>query len=213
MSQMSKEEALVVYDLLEERFPDAKAELEYSNPYELLVATILSAQCTDVRVNKVTRVLFAEYPTPEDIVNLSQEELGKIIYSCGFYRNKSKNTLETTRIILDKYDGKVPETIEELVKLPGVGKKTANVVASNAFGVPAIAVDTHVFRTANRLGLAEATTVEKTEKQLEEILPKSKWTKAHHLLIFLGRYICKSQNPECSNCPLTEHCQYFNQNR
>lgn len=213
MSQMSKEEALVVYDLLEERFPDAKAELEYSNPYELLVATILSAQCTDVRVNKVTRVLFAEYPTPEDIVNLSQEELGKIIYSCGFYRNKSKNILETTRIILDKYDGKVPETIEELVKLPGVGKKTANVVASNAFGVPAIAVDTHVFRTANRLGLAEATTVEKTEKQLEEILPKSKWTKAHHLLIFLGRYICKSQNPECSNCPLTEHCQYFNQNR
>ncbi len=213
MSRMSKEEALVVYDLLEVRFPDAKAELEFSNPYELLIATILSAQCTDVRVNKVTRVLFEKYPTPEDIAKLSQEELGKIIYSCGFYRNKSKNILETTRILLDKYDGKVPETIKELVKLPGVGKKTANVVASNAFGVPAIAVDTHVFRTSNRLGLAEATTVEKTEKQLEEILPRENWTKAHHLLIFLGRYICKSQNPDCPNCPLTKHCKYFNQNR
>ncbi|MCD1146640.1 endonuclease III [Peptoniphilus sp. KCTC 25270] len=209
LARMTKKRAEEIYFILEEMFPDAKAELNFTNPYELLIATILSAQCTDVRVNQVTEVLFKKYPNPEDIANLSQEELEKEIYTCGFYRNKAKNILSATRILLEEYNGVVPETIEELVKLPGVGKKTANVVASCAFGVPAIAVDTHVFRTSNRLGLANADTVEKTEAQLEKIWPKEFWSKGHHLLIFLGRRVCKSRKPLCEECNLSMECKYY----
>ncbi|MDD7363611.1 MAG: endonuclease III [Peptoniphilus sp.] len=207
--RISEKEAMEVYDILEETFPDAKAELHYNTPYELLVATILSAQCTDVRVNKVTEVLFQEYNTPEKMTTLSQEELEDKIHSCGVYRNKAKNILASSRILLDKYDGEVPETIKELMTLPGVGRKTANVVASNAFGVPAIAVDTHVFRVSNRIGLADSKNVEGTERQLMEIWPESRWSKGHHLLIFLGRRICKAQRPLCEACSLTEHCLYY----
>lgn len=209
MARITKKKAEEIYHILLKMFPGAKAELDYRNPYELLIATILSAQCTDVRVNKVTAVLFEKYPSPEDIVELSQEELEKIIFTCGFYRNKAKNILSTTATLLKDYDGKVPEDINELVKLPGVGKKTANVVASTAFGIPAIAVDTHVFRTSNRLGLANADTVEKTEKQLERIWPKEYWSKGHHLLIFLGRRICKSRKPMCEECDLSMLCNYY----
>lgn len=199
-----------VIEILLKRFPDAQAELDHKTPFELLVATILSAQCTDIRVNKITEELFKNYNRPEDFLNLSQEELGKMIYSCGFYRNKSKSILGTSRILMEEYEGRVPETIDELMKLPGVGRKTANVVASNAFGVPAIAVDTHVFRVSNRIGLANSKNVLDTEKDLMENIPKEMWTKAHHLLIFQGRRICKSRTPLCDECPLTEYCLYYN---
>lgn len=207
--QMTREDALRVYGILEDTFPDARAELDYTIPYELLVATILSAQCTDVRVNKVTNVLFENYNTPEKMVTLSQEELEEYIRSCGFYRNKAKNILATSRIILDRYDGEIPGTIEELMTLPGVGRKTANVVGSNVLDIPAIAVDTHVFRVSNRLGLADAKNVDKTEEQLMDIWPEDCWSKGHHLLIFLGRRICKAQNPLCEECTLTDYCEYY----
>ncbi len=153
---LDKKEINKVIDLLLELYPDAKAELNFTNPFELLIATILSAQCTDVRVNKTTDSLFKDLKTPEDYLKLTEEELGKRIYSCGFYKTKSKNILETCRILIEKHNGKVPETIEELMELPGVGRKTANVVVSNAFGTPAIAVDTHVFRVSNRIGLSNS---------------------------------------------------------
>lgn len=207
--QMTREDALRVYGILEDTFPDARAELDYTTPYELLVATILSAQCTDVRVNKVTNVLFENYNTPEKMVTLSQEELEEYIRSCGFYRNKAKNILAASRIILDRYDGEIPGTIEELMTLPGVGRKTANVVGSNVLDIPAIAVDTHVFRVSNRLGLADAKNVDKTEEQLMDIWPEDCWSKGHHLLIFLGRRICKAQNPLCEECTLTDYCEYY----
>ena len=207
--QMTREDALRVYAILEDTFPDARAELDYTTPYELLVATILSAQCTDVRVNKVTNVLFENYNTPEKMVTLSQEELEEYIRSCGFYRNKAKNILAASRIILDRYDGEIPGTIEELMTLPGVGRKTANVVGSNVLDIPAIAVDTHVFRVSNRLGLADAKNVDKTEEQLMDIWPEDCWSKGHHLLIFLGRRICKAQNPLCEECTLTDYCEYY----
>ena len=194
---------------MEDTFPDARAELDYTTPYELLVATILSAQCTDVRVNKVTNVLFENYNTPEKMVTLSQEKLEEYIRSCGFYRNKAKNILAASRIILDRYDGEIPGTIEELMTLPGVGRKTANVVGSNVLDIPAIAVDTHVFRVSNRLGLADAKNVDKTEEQLMDIWPEDCWSKGHHLLIFLGRRICKAQNPLCEECTLTDYCEYY----
>lgn len=207
--QMTREGALRVYGILEDTFPDARAELDYTTPYELLVATILSAQCTDVRVNKVTNVLFENYNTPEKMVTLSQEELEEYIRSCGFYRNKAKNILAASRIILDRYDGEIPGTIEGLMTLPGVGRKTANVVGSNVLDIPAIAVDTHVFRVSNRLGLADAKNVDKTEEQLMDIWPEDCWSKGHHLLIFLGRRICKAQNPLCEECTLTDYCEYY----
>ncbi|MGN9165062.1 endonuclease III [Tissierellaceae bacterium HCP3S3_D8] len=208
-NMLNKKEIDIVIDLLLGLYPDAKAELNFTNPFELLIATILSAQCTDVRVNKTTDSLFKELKTPEDYIELGQEELGKRIYSCGFYKNKSKNIIEACKIIIDKYDGKVPDTIEELMKLPGVGRKTANVVASNAFGVPAIAVDTHVFRVSNRIGLADSKNVLDTEKDLMDNIDKNMWTKAHHLIIFHGRRICKARNPLCEECPIRPYCLYY----
>ncbi len=198
-----------VLDILEEEFPDAKAELNYTTPFELLIATILSAQCTDVRVNLTTDVLFKKYNTPEKILQLSVEELGEYIKSCGFYNTKSKNILLTSEILVKEYDSKVPNTMKELVKLPGVGRKTANVVLSNAFGVPSIAVDTHVFRVSNRIGIANGKDVEETEKQLRRRIDRSRWSKSHHVLIFHGRRICKARNPLCASCPVNSYCLYY----
>lgn len=198
--------------MLEELYPDAKAELNFSNPFELLIATILSAQCTDVRVNKVTEKLFREYKTPEDYLKLTEEELGEKIRSCGFYNNKSKNILGTCEMLVKEYDGKVPDTREELMKLPGVGRKTANVVLSNAFSKDAIAVDTHVFRVSNRIGLSNSSNVLDTEKDLMENIEKNMWSKAHHLLIFHGRRICKARKPLCEKCPLDSYCIYYKEN-
>ncbi|GFN35780.1 endonuclease III [Tepidimicrobium xylanilyticum] len=206
---LAKEEIKKVIDILMELYPDAKAELNYSNPFELLIATILSAQCTDAQVNRTTEKLFKELKTPEDYLKLTDEELGERIRSCGFYKTKSKNILSTCRLLIEKFNGQVPNTIEELMTLPGVGRKTANVVLSNAFSIPAIAVDTHVFRVSNRIGLADSDNVLETEKDLMNNIDKSMWSKAHHLLIFHGRRICKARKPLCQKCPLTDYCIYY----
>lgn len=206
-----KKEIEIVIDILLELYPDAKAELNYTNPFELLIATILSAQCTDVQVNKTTEVLFKDFKTPMDFLELSVEELGDKIHSCGFYKTKSNNILKTCRILVGKYNSEVPNTLEELMTLPGVGKKTANVVVSNVFDTPAIAVDTHVFRVANRIGLANSNNVGGTEMDLMGNINKNMWTKAHHLLIFHGRRICKARKPLCEKCPLTTYCLYYNE--
>lgn len=199
-----------VLDELDNLYPDAHCELVHSSPFELLVSTILSAQTTDVRVNIVTEDLYKEYNTPEKMLELSQEELQEKIRTIGFFRNKSKHILNTSRIIIDDYDGQVPSSREELMKLPGVGRKTANVVISNAFGQQAIAVDTHVFRVSNRIGLADSDKVEGTEEDLMENIPEDEWTKTHHLIIFHGRRMCKARNPECEICPIKDICFYYN---
>lgn len=200
-----------VLDELQKMYPDAHCELNNSSPFELLIATILSAQSTDVRVNIVTEELFKEHNTPETMLKLSQEELQEEIRTIGFFRNKSKHILATSRILIDDYDSKVPESREELMKLPGVGRKTANVVISNAFDQQAIAVDTHVFRVSNRIGLADSENVEETEKDLMEHIPEDEWTRTHHLLIFHGRRTCKARNPQCEICPIKDICFYYNE--
>jgi len=206
---LSKKEIKEVLKSLKELYPEAKSELEYNSPFELLIATILAAQCTDKRVNKVTTELYKKYNTPESFLSLSEEELGNHIKSCGFYRMKSRNILNTCRILVEKFDSRVPDTIEELMELPGVGKKTANVVVSNAYGKDAIAVDTHVFRVSNRIGLANSKDVVGTEEQLMKNIEKKLWSDAHHWLIFHGRRVCKARKPRCEICPLTDKCLYY----
>ena len=208
--RLNKEEIDIVLEILLELYPDAEAELDHNNPFELLIATILSAQCTDIRVNKVTKVLFDKVKTPKEFLALSITELGEIIHSCGFYNTKSKNILGTCLLLEEKFNGKVPDNLEDLMSLPGVGRKTANVVISNAFGVPAIAVDTHVFRVSNRIGLANSKNVEDTEVELMKRINRELWTKAHHMLIFHGRRVCKARSPMCEICPISPYCLYYN---
>lgn len=203
---MDKRKISEIINTLSGIFSD-KPALKFDTPYQLLVAVILSAQCTDERVNKVTAELFKEYGTPEKMLTLSAEELEKKIYSCGFYKEKAKHILSTSRDIIEKFGGRVPETLEDLRTLAGVGRKTANVVYAVAFGGDAIAVDTHVFRVSNRLGLASADDVYKTELALMENLDKKDWSRAHHYLIYLGRSFCKSKNPDCINCPVRNFCE------
>jgi len=198
-----------IIDILSKDYEGAKCALNFQSPYELLIATILSAQCTDERVNIVTNELFKEYNTPEKMITLSEEELGEKVHSCGFYKNKAKNILGATRDILSKYNGEVPKTMEELIELPGVGRKTANVVLSNAFGVPAIAVDTHVFRVSNRLGIAKGKTPEEVEEKLMKNIPKKMWSDAHHYIIWHGRKVCNARKPNCEQCSLAPYCEYF----
>ncbi len=205
---LKKDEINFVIDILEKLYPDAKAELNYTTPFELLIATILSAQCTDVRVNIVTETLFKKAKTPQDINDMQIEDLMKIIKTCGLYKSKAKNIKSTCEVLQREYDGLVPSDRDELTKLAGVGRKTANVVVSNAFGIPAIAVDTHVFRVSNRLGLTYADNVLDTERQLMKKIPKSKWTKMHHAIIFHGRRQCKARKPLCDDCKLNEVCLY-----
>lgn len=205
----SSEEIKEILDLLEIQYPDAECELHYTTPFELLVATILSAQCTDVRVNKVTDEMFKVCNTPKQFADLSEEEIGEMIKTCGLYKSKAKKIKMTSEILYNDYNSEVPDSLEELVKLPGVGRKTAGVVLSNAFGHPAISVDTHVFRIVNRIGIVETSTPEKTEFELMKVLPKERWSKAHHLFIFLGRRMCKARKPECTDCPIKKHCNYF----
>lgn len=195
-----------ILDKLEEVYHDDACGLDFGTPFELLIATMLSAQCTDVRVNMVTEKLYAVRNTPEQFAELTPEELEPAIKSCGFYHNKAKNIIAASRAILQNFGGEVPQTMEELTSLPGVGRKTANVVMANAWGKDAIAVDTHVFRVSNRLGLAQAKDVEKTEQQLMAHIPKDKWSQAHHWLIWHGRRICHARKPECGRCPVAEWC-------
>lgn len=199
-----------ILDILAATYPDAKPALVFSNPFELLIATILSAQSTDEQVNKVTAKLFAHYKTPQEIAQLTQEQLEEYIKGCGLYKNKSKNILATCKILVEKYGGQVPDTLEQLMELPGVGRKTANVVLSNAFGQDAIAVDTHVFRVSNRLGLACAKDPLETEKQLQQNIPQKYWSQAHHWLIYHGRLICKARKPKCRKCPVESLCPKIN---
>ncbi|WJH34146.1 endonuclease III [Paenibacillus aurantius] len=196
-----------VLDTMAAMFPDAHCELNHSNPFELTIAVLLSAQCTDETVNKVTVSLFEKYKKPEDYLSVPLSELEQDIRRIGLFRNKAKNIQKLCEMILEKYDGRIPEKHEQLVELPGVGRKTANVVVSNAFGVPAIAVDTHVERVSKRLGLAKETdSVLEVEKKLMKKIPKDEWSLAHHRFIFFGRYHCKAQNPQCEVCPLLETC-------
>ena len=204
MTKTAKEKAL---SKLEEMYPEAKAELEFSNPYEMLVATILSAQCTDKQVNRVTPAVFTRYPDANSMADAKEEDLYPMVKSCGF-RSKAGNIIAACRIIRDEYDGKVPDSMEALTRLPGVGRKTANVVLYNAFGIPAFAVDTHVFRVSNRIGLCKADTVEETEKQMTRLIPREKWGNAHHWLIWHGRRVCKAQHPLCEECGLRDLCEY-----
>ena len=205
---LSEEQRAEALRILKKTYPDAKPALNFSSPFELLVATMLSAQCTDKQVNKCTAVLFPKYNTASAFAALDFETLEPYIKSCGFYRMKGEHILAMSRILVEQYNGEVPQTREELIKLPGVGRKTANVVLSNAFHVPAIAVDTHVFRVSNRIGLAEAKDVEHTERQLMENIPEQDWGDAHHWLIYHGRQVCAAQRPKCGECTLKEICTY-----
>ena len=205
---MNTQEKTTALKILSVEYQDAKPALLFRTPYELLVAVILSAQCTDERVNKVTKILFQEYNTPEKMRSLSQEQLERYIFSCGFYRMKARNILSASKDIIEKFGGEVPNSVNRLTTLAGVGKKTANVVYSVAFGGDAIAVDTHVFRVSNRLGLAKGKTPLEVESGLQKAIPKNDWSKAHHWLIWHGRKVCNSRKPNCENCSLFHVCDY-----
>ena len=198
-----KDEMLAI---LEDTYKDTKSALNFNNPFELLIAVILSAQCTDKRVNVTTARLFAKANTPEAILNMGVENLENEIRDCGLFRNKAKNIIATCHKLCSDYNGQVPSDFDELLKLPGVGRKTANVVSSIAFNRPAIAVDTHVFRVSNRLRLAEGTTPNEVEKGLQKAIPMETWSDAHHWLIWHGRKICRARKPLCGECPLKELC-------
>ena len=204
---MTRAKKTQILDRLESMYPEAKAELVFSNPYEMLVATILSAQCTDKQVNKVTPAVFAKYPDATAMAGAAVEDLYPMVKSCGF-KSKAGNIIAACRIIRDEHGGEVPHTREELTALPGVGRKTANVVLSNAFGIPAFAVDTHVFRVSNRLELCRADSVEETERQMTKLIPEEKWGMAHHWLIWHGRRVCKAQHPLCGECGLRDLCPW-----
>lgn len=204
-----KSSVLAIINKFDELYSDPKCELVFHSDYELLVAVILSAQCTDKRVNQVTAELFRDYNTAQKMITLSQEELENKIRPCGFFRNKAKHILSASNEIIEKYGGKLPSEKNKLKSLAGVGEKTANVVLSMAFNIPAIAVDTHVFRVSNRLGLANGKTVQKTQKDLEKNLPKEKWIKFHYALVLHGRYVCKAQRPNCEKCEAKDVCKFF----
>lgn len=198
-----------ILDILTELYPQAACALEHRNAFELLIATILSAQCTDVRVNQITQRLFAVAATPEEMLAQGVEGVKALIHGCGLHNNKAANIIATCQVLVEQYGGEVPGNREDLEALPGVGRKTANVVLSNAFNIPAIAVDTHVFRVANRIGLSKAANPRKTEEQLMAAIPRQRWSHAHHLLIFHGRNLCKARKPQCEQCPLAPNCTFF----
>ncbi|ACJ33512.1 Predicted EndoIII-related endonuclease [Anoxybacillus flavithermus WK1] len=205
---LTKQQIRYCLDEIANMFPNAHCELVHRNPFELLIAVVLSAQCTDALVNKVTKQLFEKYKTPEDYVSVPLEELQQDIRSIGLYRNKAKNIQQLCRILIEQYSGEVPKNRDELMKLPGVGRKTANVVVSVAFGVPAIAVDTHVERVSKRLGICRwKDSVLEVEETLMKKIPKEEWSVTHHRLIFFGRYHCKAQSPKCDVCPLLHLCR------
>ncbi|MBF8418350.1 endonuclease III [Heyndrickxia coagulans] len=205
---LTKQQIRHCLETMGEMFPDARCELNHSNPFELLIAVTLSAQCTDALVNKVTKNLFQKYKSPDDYIAVPLEELQQDIRSIGLYRNKAKNIQKLCRMLIEEYGREVPQTREELMKLPGVGRKTANVVLSVAFGIPAIAVDTHVERVSKRLGFCRyKDSVLEVEQTLMKKVPKEEWSITHHRMIFFGRYHCKAQRPQCEICPLLDLCR------
>ncbi|HDR4905128.1 TPA: endonuclease III [Bacillus cereus] len=205
---LNKTQIRYCLDTMADMYPEAHCELIHENPFELVIAVALSAQCTDALVNKVTKYLFQKYKTPEDYLSVSLEELQQDIRSIGLYRNKAKNIQKLCQMLLDDYNGKVPEDRDELTKLPGVGRKTANVVVSVAYGIPAIAVDTHVERVSKRLAICRwKDSVLEVEKTLMKKVPMDEWGVTHHRMIFFGRYHCKAQRPQCEECRLLEVCR------
>lgn len=201
-----KERAVRLLDALRKEYPEAQCALDYTNVYRLLVAVTLSAQTTDVSVNKVTPALFEKWPDAKAMAGADEAEVGEVIKTIGLYKTKSKRIIDQAKALVERHGGEVPEDDDLLVKLPGVGRKTANVVMAEGFGHQRIAVDTHVFRVSNRLGLAKADNVEKTEEQLKKTLPPDRWTEAHHSLIFHGRYCCHARKPECGRCVCAADC-------
>ena len=205
MNEKTKE----IYESLKNKFPNPICELNFSNNYELLVSVILSAQCTDKRVNLVTKKLFKKYPSAKEMAKADINELEQEIKSCGFYHNKAKNILNACKKIVSEYNGEVPKDYEKLLALPGVGRKTANVITSAGFGGDAIAVDTHVFRVSRRLGLASGNTPEKVEQELMKTFNKELWSETHFLFVLFGRYVCKAQRPLCQECELKKFCLHY----
>ena len=207
---MKKNEIIDLINILNKTYSDAKCSLDFETPFELLVAVILSAQCTDDRVNKVTPILFNVCSTPEEFSAIPIEDLENLIHPCGFYKNKAKNIKLTSEIIISKFDGKVPQTMEELMSLPGVGRKTANVVMLEAFNKPqGIAIDTHAKRLSNRIGLSSESDPEKIEKDLISIIPKEYFKDINHLFMWHGRNTCTARSPKCESCPIANYCKSF----
>ena len=210
MSKSEKDRTTKIFKLLKNEYPEVEIALEFVNPFQLLIATILSAQCTDERVNVVTKDLFKKYKSPKDFFNVSNEELEKDIFSTGFYHQKAKSIKACCKELIDKHNGEVPADFEALIQLPGVGRKTASVVAGNSFGIPAIAVDTHVKRLSNLLGFIKSEDPEKIEFRLKELLPEKDWVASSHLLATHGRKICVARKPKCVECVLGDLCPSYN---
>ena len=210
MKNLNKKDIADIIDILKKTYPNAKCSLDFKTPFEMLVAVCLSAQCTDERVNRTTPSLFAKYDTPEDFANANIKDIEKIVKPCGFYKNKSKNLVNAGKTIVEKFDGKVPENIEELQTIPGVGRKSANVIMLEAFNkTEGIAVDTHCKRLANRIGFSQENEPTKIEKDLCKIIPKKYWKDVNHLFIYHGREICSARNPKCEDCGLSKYCKYM----
>lgn len=210
---MDPKEIKSILDILEQTYPEADCALEHSNLFELIVCVVLSAQTTDKSVNKVTPALFAAYPDAASLAQADPEDVAQYIKSIGMYRTKSKNIVNLAKALTDKYNGSVPDDYDSLIALPGVGRKTANVVLSVGFGHQRLAVDTHVFRVANRIGFVQEKDVLKTELALMNTIPENRWTKTHHSLIFHGRNCCDARKPKCSECPIKQYCRYCSNNQ
>lgn len=207
-----KNKAKEISSILFKTYPEATCSLDYENPLELLVATMLAAQCTDVRVNMVAKDLFRKYTSVYDYANANPEELEQAIKSTGFYRNKAKNIIECCKKLIKDFRGKVPDNMSDLLSLPGVGRKTANVVLGNIYGIPGVIVDTHCKRLSNRMGLTDKEDPEKIEFDLMKIIPKEEWTKFSNILVYHGRAICDARKPKCEQCPVAQICDFFNNN-
>lgn len=211
---MNKKDAIEIVELLKDTYPDAKCSLDFNTPFEMLIAVILSAQCTDDRVNKTTPSIFKKYNTPEDFANMDIKLLEKLIHPCGFYKNKAKNIKETSKILVKKYNSKVPGTMEQLMALPGVGRKTANVVMLEAFNKPqGIAVDTHCKRIANKIGFSNQKEPVKIEQDLLKVIPKEYYKDVNHILIWHGRNTCTARNPKCETCTINKFCREYKKNK
>lgn len=207
MNIINKKDALLIVEILKKHYPDAKCSLDFTTPFEMLVSVMLSAQCTDERVNKTTPSIFSCYSTPEDFCNIDLNKLEELIHPCGFYKTKAKHIKDCAKKIQENFNGQVPKTMKELMTLPGVGRKSANVIMLEAFNLPqGIAVDTHAKRISNKIGLSNETTPEKIEQDLLCIFPKNTWKDINHLLIWHGRNICTARSPKCINCPINSIC-------
>lgn len=214
MRRVGKVTLKKILSIIGEMFPDARGELHWETPFQLLIAVVLSAQTTDKAVNKITPALWARYPEIEDLASANLADVELIIRNIGLYKNKAKNIIKTAQIILDKFNGQVPKTHDELESLPGVGRKTANVVLGEVYNIPSIAVDTHVSRVAKRLNISSPNAdVKEIEEDLMRLIPKKDWVLTHHRLIFFGRYHCLAKNPKCEVCPLQTYCRYYKENR